>query len=165
MTGSKLTPASIRAAGEAGVPLLPSDFGAGDLPADAFDVFEHLDGATIAEKLDAIDEALRPGGRLVLRYPNGQSPFGLVHQHGDATHLSALSKSKIEQYAAGTGLVTARYGGAARPGGGGIPARLARGARHTLRDLHSKLIGFLYGSDVELEPVVTHVLVKRGPTS
>lgn len=168
VTGSEMTPAAIRAAAEANVPLLPADFGAGDLPANAFDlivaldVFEHFDGATISDKLDAIDEALRPGGRLLLRYPNGQSPFGLVHQHGDATHLSPLSRAKIEQLAAGTDLVTARYGGTARTRSGRLPARLARGVRHGLRDLHSRFIGFLYGSDVELEPVVTQILVKRG---
>lgn len=167
VTGSEITPAAIRAAKEAGVPLLPGDFGADGLPEHAFDlivafdVFEHIESTAIAGKLAAIDRALKPGGRLLLRYPNGQSPFGLVHQHGDATHLTALSRAKIEQYAAGTGLVTMRYQGAARVAGTGLPTRLARAVRDGLRDLHSRMINFLYGSDVELAPVVTHLLMNR----
>lgn len=167
VSGSEITPASCRAAEAEGVTLLPDDFertGLGSSTFDlivAIDVFEHLDARAIAGKLSAIDHALRPGGRLLLRYPNGQSPFGLAHQHGDATHVSVLSCAKIEQYAARTSLVTERYGGVARPPSRSLSQRLVRGARYALRDLHKRALRFLYATDVEFEPVVTHVLVKK----
>lgn len=169
ITGSELTPAAIASAEAAGIALLPADFERRSADAirfdliAAFDVFEHLDGPAIVAKLTAIATMLRPGGWLILRYPNGQSPFGLFAQHGDATHISALSRAKIEQYAAGTGLVTLRYGGVARPASGAISRRIIRMARHALRDLHAACLRFLYATDVEMEPVVTHILAKPVP--
>ena len=167
VSGSELTPAAVAAAEAQNVPLIAPDFEAVGALAPhsldwvvAFDVFEHLDGATIRAKLAAIDAALRPGGRLLLRFPNGQSPFGLGPQHGDATHVTPLSRAKIEQFAQGTSLKTLRYGGVARPRVGGLPTRLVRGLRYILRDLHKAWLNFLYATDIELEPVVVHVLVK-----
>ena len=105
--------------------------------------------------------ALRPGGRLLLRYPNGQSPFGLDPQHADATHLTMLSAAKIEQYAAGTGLRTIRYGAAARVRSGKPIVDLARLVRYGLRAIIEALIRFTYATKVELAPVVTHVLARE----
>jgi SAM-dependent methyltransferase len=164
--GSELTPRAIEAARAAGIALVPSDFEvAGGLPpldaVVAFDVFEHLDPDSISAKLAAIAAALRPGGVLVMRYPNGQSPFGLDPQHADRTHLIALSRAKIEQYAAGTGLVTLRYGATARVSSGSIPRDLLRSVRYILRGLHARFIRFVYATDVELAPVVTQVMTRQ----
>ena len=167
ISGSELTPASVAAAEAAGIALIAPDFeGHAPMPDSfdviaAFDVFEHLDVATIMAKLTAIDAMLRPGGWLILRFPNGQSPFGLGPQHGDATHVTALSRAKIEQYAGHTSLATLHYGGAARPRSGSIAKRVVRSLRYGLRDAHMKAIRFLYATDIELEPVVTHILAKR----
>jgi 2-polyprenyl-3-methyl-5-hydroxy-6-metoxy-1,4-benzoquinol methylase len=169
--GSEITPGAIEAAQKVGIALIPGDFETDpalaanslDLIA-AFDVFEHLDVPQIIAKLTACDKLLRPGGWLVLRYPNGQSPFGLAAQHGDATHVTALSRVKIEQYMRGTGFETLAYGGVARPRALTLSKRVVRGIRHALRDMHMKAIRFLYASDAELEPVVTHILAKRGQT-
>ena len=127
----------------------------------AFDVFEHLTPETIIAKLAAIDRLLRPGGRLLLRYPNGQSPFGLAPQNADATHIVALSRAKIEQYADGTSLETIRYGGVARPIAPKIITRAARSVRYFLRDLHMAALRFIYAADVELEANVCQLMVKR----
>lgn len=167
IVGSERTPSAIAAAETAGITLIPPDFETGAIQwADqfdiiaAFDVFEHLDPATIMAKLRAIDTMLRPGGWLVLRYPNGQSPFGLAAQHGDATHVTALSRAKIEQYMADTSLVTHRYGGVARPAAGSVLKRLVRGVRHVLRDCHGAMMRFIYATDVFFDPVVTHIIAK-----
>lgn len=166
VSGSELTAASVRAAQRAGIALHRPDFERqGGLPAAsldavvAFDVFEHIDPSEIPAKLDAIARALRPGGRLVMRYPNGQSPFGLFAQHGDATHIVALSRAKMEQYAAGTGLRTLRYGGAASVRSGSAVRDLARGLRTLIQGIHARTIRFAYATDVELAPVVTHVMI------
>lgn len=170
--GSEVTPALAKSAEDRGLRLIPADFENHKILASesldlvaAFDVFEHLSMDTIAAKLRAIDAALKPGGHLILRYPNGQSPFGLASQHGDATHVTALSRAKIEQLAAGTALVTTRYGGAARPTARQFRTRLVRKLRYLIRDMHMRAINFIYGSNVELEPVVTQLLIKRNGAS
>ncbi len=170
--GSEITPGAITAAKAAGIPLVPGDFEAsGGLAAEsfdlivAFDVFEHLDPPTIIAKLHAITLSLKPGGWLVLRFPNGQSPFGLAPQNADATHVVALSQAKVEQYAMNTGLNTVRYAGAARSGSGSLARDVFRRVRWFLRDLHMAGIRYLYATDVELEPVVTLVLERPIHTS
>jgi SAM-dependent methyltransferase len=168
VVGSELTAASIAAAEAAGVPLVPPDFERGESVAAesldvivAFDVFEHIRPEILPEKLGACARALRPGGRLVLRFPNGQSPFGLDPQNADATHVVALSRAKIEQYAAGTGLRTIRYGPTARVGSGSIARDLVRAVRYGLRAMLETVIRFTYATSAELAPVVTHVLVRE----
>lgn len=167
IAGCEITSRSIEAAQTAGIPLLPADFetsaaqyaGQFDIIA-AFDVFEHLDPPTIMAKLVAITGMLRPGGWLILRYPNGQSPFGLASQHGDATHIVALSRAKMDLYASATGLRTIAYGGVARTHGGSVAKKLVRKVRYVLRDAHMKALRFAYGIDAELEPVVVQILEK-----
>ncbi len=163
--GSELTATSTDAARAAGIPLVAPDFEIRDplTPESfdaivAFDVFEHLAPTTIPAKLAAIATALRPGGRLVLRYPNGQSPFGLDQQNGDATHLIALSRAKIEQFAAGTGLRSVRYGAVARVRSGSFARDAVRAVRYTLRRMIEAVLRFTYATDAEFAPVVTHVL-------
>lgn len=55
------------------------------LPAESFDVvycsfvLEHVEGAEQA--LDAMAAALRPGGRMIIRIPDGDSVFGFLVKH------------------------------------------------------------------------------------
>lgn len=61
------------------------------------DVVEHM---TVDEMRDAFLEfrrILRPGGWLVIRTPNCQSPAGLIDQFGDATHRQMLSGPILSQ--------------------------------------------------------------------
>lgn len=169
VAGCEVTPAAIAAAGAAGIPLIspdfeanPSDCGPYDIIA-AFDVFEHLDPPTIVAKLAAISQMLTPTGILLLRYPNGQSPFGLASQHGDATHATALSRAKIEQYATGVELYTIRYGSTARGPAPTMAKAAVRTFRHVLRAMIERMMRFAYATDVELAPVVTHVLAREAP--
>ena len=60
-------------------------------------------------KLGSLKEGGRDGTLIVVsRFPNGQSPFGRVFQHGDFSHKSTLSTYKIEYLAALTGFVESR---------------------------------------------------------
>lgn len=59
----------------------------------AFDVFEHLDLNEIDKAIKAIKAMLKKDGKLLIRVPNTQSPFGLVYQNGDPTHKTSLSCS------------------------------------------------------------------------
>ena len=104
IAGTEINKKLLDAAKEYGVEILPQDFetledaygNRFDFIA-AFDVFEHFSVHEINERLTAIEKMLRPGGSLILRFPNAQSPFGLAPQNGDPTHRSALSRSVFEQ--------------------------------------------------------------------
>ena len=52
---------------------------------------------------------LKPGGLLMLRFPNGQSPFGRYLQHADHTHRSTLSLPIIEQLTVSGPLTIVRH--------------------------------------------------------
>lgn len=69
-----------------------------------FDVFEHLERPKIVEMLRKIAMVLKPGGRLLARFPNGASPFGAMIQSGDLTHLSTLSILSFSQACSVAGL-------------------------------------------------------------
>ena len=74
-----------------------------DLPDQSFDlvcaldVFEHLEKQEIIVMLRKIRHLLKPGGRLLARFPNGASPFGAMNQSADLTHLTSLSISSFSQ--------------------------------------------------------------------
>ena len=165
--GSEVNPQSLAAAREQSVQLMDADFArSGALQprsldyAVAFDVFEHLTAEDLRLTLIALAAALKPGGMIVMRYPNGQSPFGLTAQHGDITHKLALSRMIVEQLAMGTGLETFRYVSATyarRPG-------LRHGAismmRAALRRMLIKVIQLAFATDVPLDAVMIHILRK-----
>jgi SAM-dependent methyltransferase len=84
----------------------------------AFDVLEHWDTNELVDNFRAIHALLKDGGLFVSRFPNGQSPFGRVFQHGDFSHKSVLSTYKIEYLAGLVGFGVVRIGNPAR-----VPSR------------------------------------------
>jgi len=126
----------------------------------ALDVMEHIPIDDIPGVLSSIEKLLRRGGAAILRFPNAQSPFGLAPQHGDVTHLTALSRGKFEQLLAGTALKITAYRNARIPIGRSVPIVLVRLARRTLRNLISSLMSFAYAHNLPLDPVVVLVLRK-----
>lgn len=70
----------------------------------AFDVLEHLDRAAVEDFFVRLPRLLTTGGRAVFRVPNGDSPFGGRHQHGDITHLTTFGEFKFRQLAHANGL-------------------------------------------------------------
>lgn len=169
VSGSEFNAQSLAAARENGIPLVGTEFETTGELADgsldlvvAYDVFEHLDAPTLKAKLAAIDRALKPGGLLVMRYPNGQSPFGLPSQHGDVTHLEALSEMKLTQLADGTALRTQSYRGAAFAAHPRLSHRIVTWMRNRLRRAMIRAIQFAIATDIALEPVMVHVMRKAG---
>ncbi len=65
----------------------------------AFDVLEHLTHQQIDDLLGTAFRKLRPGGVLIARFPNGDSPLGLCNQNGDVTHITAIGVEKIRYFA------------------------------------------------------------------
>lgn len=168
VVGVEIDPASIAAARERGIALLPPAFEGAAAANEAafdviagFDVFEHFSFEQIQARLAACTTMLKPGGVLILRFPNAQSPFGQAPQHGDATHITALSGPKIKQMTHDLDIDIVRYTNAARPPGRGLVKRAARLVRYLAQDVVEGALNALYPPRTPLGPVVTIILQKR----
>jgi len=96
------------------------------------DVLEHLADEDLARTLDWIVAHLHEDGRCVARVPNAASPFGLMIQHGDLTHLQSLSLDKFRQLSHRHGFEIVSCVNQYRSWAGGLPAlrqSLQRGMR------------------------------------
>jgi len=127
----------------------------------AFDVFEHFEEADLLRNLDAAAGLLKPGGRLLLRFPNGQSPFGLAPQNGDPTHRAALSGEKFAYFLRGRPFEILRYGDAFAAPGRNWKQWLGRAARAALRGGIARALNAIYGMTIPWGPVVTLVLTRK----
>lgn len=170
LAGTELSERSCEAARARGIEVLPTN-----LPAAAaahagrfdtivaFDVFEHLPMDAVSEYLAACETMLRPGGRLLLRFPNSQSPFGLYAQAGDPTHQVQLSCQVIELLSVERRLEVLRYGGSYLYTG---PLFSPRGIKRRLRIAAQTAIGavlrFTYATSIPYDPVVVVVLERKG---
>jgi len=163
--GSELQPELAARGAAAGVTLVDPDL-ARLLPASsakftlvaAFDVFEHIDREALPALLATIAELLADNGLLIARYPNGQSPFGRVHQHGDLTHRAILSADIMRQLIAGLPFDPVHLGNPAHPGGA------VQSLRAALQRAHEILLQRLYGHATPLAPNSVAVL-RRLPRS
>ena len=75
-----------------------------------FDLLEHLQMDQINEALLWASNRLEDGGRIAIRSPNGASPFGLNNQHGDPTHATTITTSKMESWITDKNLTVAYAG-------------------------------------------------------
>lgn len=127
----------------------------------AFDVFEHLDHDQLLAYLRSARSLLRKGGKVVARFPNGVSPFGRVHQHGDITHRTTLGPFSLRQLALMTGLELEGVYNSARVVVGPFRKRVRWRMVYFTRDLAERVIGYLYFSKrLPLDPNLTAVLRK-----
>jgi 2-polyprenyl-3-methyl-5-hydroxy-6-metoxy-1,4-benzoquinol methylase len=81
-----------------------------EVPADqpftgavAFDVLEHIDNSQTVSWLASIAERISPDGLMLLRFPNGDSPFGRIAQNADPTHINAIGRGKLMHYCSASG--------------------------------------------------------------
>lgn len=70
----------------------------------ALDVFEHITYPDLRRLCEDIRRVLKPGGSLVARFPNGDSPFSMPFQNGDATHVLHIGRGLIAGLMKETGL-------------------------------------------------------------
>jgi len=111
----------------------------------AFDVLEHVGKEELPAFLAQICKLLKPGGNFIARFPNGDSPFGRMYQHGDITHVTTIGKSMLVQIAQGTDLVLIEVRSPSFPlgmkGAMTYPKRLLI---KTIRKFLERLISFVY---------------------
>lgn len=110
-----------------------------------FDVLEHLPTDAITDFLRELAIRLAKNGRIILRTPNGGSPFGLNHQHGDPTHVTVLTANKLKFLSAPAGLKACYCGEDLRPLRG-MPLRTwpASLLRRVLHRLLERLVRFAF---------------------
>ncbi|MFJ2407750.1 class I SAM-dependent methyltransferase [Pseudomonas sp. NPDC087814] len=126
-----------------------------------FDVLEHIDQVEIPGFLAEVKNKLNPGGAILARFPNGDSPLGRIHQHGDVTHKTTIGSGKIRYFADSVGL-SVRYCGAPSMPIFGSPAKYAiyNLFARPIRWIFDRFFGFLYLQrvDVTFSPNLTVVL-------
>ncbi|MFJ4397080.1 class I SAM-dependent methyltransferase [Pseudomonas sp. NPDC089396] len=128
-----------------------------------FDVLEHIDQHEIPSFLTSLKHFLSPGGAILARFPNGDSPFGRTHQHGDVTHKTTIGSGKIRYFAESIGL-DVKYCGAPSMPIVGSPMKYAAYNifASPLRWFFDKFFGVLYlqRGDITFAPNLTVVLAR-----
>lgn len=109
----------------------------------AFDVLEHLETQDIIGLLRACTNLLTTGGKLIARFPNGDSPFARAVQYGDVTHKSTIGSGIAVQLATQAGFRVAQLRGPAFPLRG-------LGIRRGLRRLGVLVVRRIVGSVVNM---------------
>ena len=162
--GTEALPAARKQAAANGVTILPLDL-AESLPQRerkfaailAFDVMEHLTYDQNRTLLDQVAALLADDGVFVARYPNGQSPFGRAHQHGDMTHRCVLSAGVMQQLLAGRPFAIEHLGNQAPARASGL-RRVGSAVRNLLQRAVEGGIRRIYGADTPLGPNAVAVL-------
>lgn len=78
----------------------------------SLDVIEHIEPSETINFLTSCLRVLKPGGRLLLRFPNGDSPFSVSNFNADVTHKNWISAEKLKYYASNVAVSDVRILGA-----------------------------------------------------
>jgi 2-polyprenyl-3-methyl-5-hydroxy-6-metoxy-1,4-benzoquinol methylase len=165
--GIEILQTSLERAREKNIPLLSSELG-DNLPKFvnffdvivAYDVLEHLNLSEIIRALDASAQMLKPGGMLMLRFPNGQSPFGRFLQHADHTHRSTLSLAILDQLTASGPLLITRHQSKRIALAGRLPHRVGARIKSLLRAMTEWYLRTIFDLNCDLGPNVVVRLTK-----
>ena len=131
----------------------------------AFDVLEHVPMPDVVPFLKGLGQRLAPGGRILLRFPNTESPFGQWYQNGDVTHVTSLGLSRMRQIAPRSGLRLLHWGDRLpwhhEPGASRAPA----GLYHLMRIVFERFLRKMYRLDrsLDLSPNLLVVLAHAAP--
>ncbi len=75
----------------------------------AYDVIEHLTKDELIDLTDAVQRALKPGGRWLIHAPNGLSPFAGAMRYGDLTHEQSFTPESLTQLLLSSGFRSAAF--------------------------------------------------------
>ncbi len=132
----------------------------------AFDVIEHMSISELSSMLAGARELLAPDGKVILRFPNGDSPFGRMTQHGDPTHITTLGSQKLAYLARRAGFDVVAIRAPALPVRGvGIARGIKRCMVHIGRSVVECCVSWLYfgGQRVPLDPNYLAILERAKP--
>jgi hypothetical protein len=132
----------------------------------AFDVIEHISIEHLPGMFERIAELLCAEGRLILRFPNGDSPFGRMIQHGDPTHVTTIGRFKLIYLARNAGLEVTEIRAPALPlRGVGAVSVAKRAAVKLGRYCVERALSFLYygGQRIPLDTNYVAVLMRARP--
>lgn len=118
----------------------------------AFDVVEHISKAEIPAFFFALRQCLKKDGRILLRFPNGDSWLGRVNQNGDPTHQTEMGYFMLDYFARETGLKILSFNA---PKSAGFSAGAVKGLHALIARPLAKLIaGILHLIYLPASPVV-----------
>jgi SAM-dependent methyltransferase len=125
----------------------------------AFDVLEHIPIGQAEEMLGELHTVLSSQGAILLRVPNGDSPFGRAYQHGDRTHVETYGSEKLRQLCASLQFKMVHVGEAPWSAQQGQPRTARTFIRSVLKRVIDWLIGYAYfGCHTDLSPNLFAVL-------
>ena len=81
----------------------------------AFDVLEHIGQEDLLNFLSEVKRIQKNNGVFIARFPNGDSPFGLMYQNGDVTHITTIGSIKARYFVDVLGVDLIFLGGEAQP--------------------------------------------------
>lgn len=127
----------------------------------AFDVIEHIPQDALPKFFSQIKALLASDGRVFLRFPNGDSPFGRIIQHGDPTHVTTIGRDKLGYLARQSGLVIETLRAPVLPLSGSPVSRMLKqnllDAGHFLVE-HAVALLYFGGRKIPLSPNYMAVL-------
>jgi SAM-dependent methyltransferase len=127
-----------------------------------FDVLEHIPSDVLVDFLREISLRLSSGGTVLVRVPNGDSPFGRIHQHGDMTHVTTFGQSKIAQLAQLCELRVRATGESPWNAQQHEPPGIKSFCRAAIRRVTARVFGFAFFSyNVNLDSNMVAVLSRR----
>jgi SAM-dependent methyltransferase len=132
----------------------------------AFDVIEHVPLEALILMLRQSRDLLAANGRIIVRFPNGDSPFGRITQHGDPTHVTTLGHQKLEFTARSAGLRVSTVRSPKLPVSGvGFTRGIKRRVLTLGRALVERVVSQLYfgGRRIPLDPNCVAVLERAEP--
>jgi 2-polyprenyl-3-methyl-5-hydroxy-6-metoxy-1,4-benzoquinol methylase len=128
----------------------------------AFDVLEHIEQSSYPHLFGRFAEMLAPGGKCVLRFPNGDSPFGRRIQHADPTHVTVIGSAKLMYFAQRAGFRIVALRNPALPTAGvglrrGLKRRVVLGMRFAVESFFGSIYS---GRRIAFDENSTAVLIR-----
>lgn len=110
-----------------------------------FDVLEHIPQQELLIFLKKLESLLNNFGQIIIRVPNGSSPLGLNNQHGDPTHQTIFTESKLAFFSSQANLSVKYSGGDLFPIYNGSIAKIpSRALKKILREIIERIIRFIF---------------------
>ena len=128
-------------------------------------VFEHIPYRELTGMCGKIANALKPGGFLVARFPNGDSPFSLPIQNADPTHVHSIGSGIAHELMRVSGLevveLRAPYETPVT-----LKSKIALPFKRLMRSLLTTYVRFTYlGASTPPTYALNYLLVARKPVT